>query len=757
MTGYNGGIDTIACVRATSIDSSDGDIIATGSGDGNIRIWIRREKDDETDDVESVQVIECGVKYPTALALSYLPGTTIPILATGNTDRKISVYIYEPRQRQFAKSLSLPGHDNWIRSLQFATYTQDPSELESRASSHTLRHGDLILASGSQDKYIRLWKVSPEESSGKQVSTSSEPAAETDGGTLTKDMLEALEESVKTGESMQLSTKAHLFEAVDNDHNKRRYTIMFEALLMGHDDWVYSVCWQPPIAVTDANGQQRLHQPMRILSASSDKSMMIWRPDPDTGVWINEVRVGEIGGNTLGFYGGLFSPDGRHIIAHGSNGSFHLWHNISTEEDLNHWVPQVSISGHFGAVESLVWDPQNLFVVSASLDQTCRVFAPWNRQVDGQKTSTWHEMGRSQIHGYDMQCVAFIDKWRYVSGADEKVMRIFDAPKTFMESLAALTEREELLTQMESRPVGANLPALGLSNKAVFEGDASTMFDENEDAAALQSYAHPSATPTSLLQTLEHPPFEEHLMQHTLWPEIEKLYGHGYEIRCVRGTHDGRLIASSCKASTPEHAVIRLFDTKTWNELETKLEGHNLTVTKLEFSHDDKYLLSVSRDRLWSVYERVETDEGVTYKLASQSKAHARIIWDCSWSHDDKLFATASRDKTIKIWQKADTNWTCAATIKCTEAITAVDFAPRLIDDKYVLAAGLENGQIQLLESQKGSIEQWQLVSNLEAQLCHVGVVNAIAWNNQTSQDSHKLQFASAGNDHAVRIFNAVF
>ena len=54
----------------------------------------------------------------------------------------------------------------------------------------------------------------------------------------------------RTGESMQLSTKAHLFEAVDNDHNKRRYTIMFEALLMGHDDWVYSVCWQPPIAVT---------------------------------------------------------------------------------------------------------------------------------------------------------------------------------------------------------------------------------------------------------------------------------------------------------------------------------------------------------------------------------------------------------------------------------------------------------------------------------------------------------------------------
>jgi WD40 repeat protein len=84
----------------------------------------------------------------------------------------------------------------------------------------------------------------------------------------------------------------------------------------------------------DEHGQIKIHQPMRILSASSDKSMMIWRPDLDTGVWINEVRVGEIGGNTLGFYGGLFGPDGKHIIAHGSNGSFHLWQNISSDEGI---------------------------------------------------------------------------------------------------------------------------------------------------------------------------------------------------------------------------------------------------------------------------------------------------------------------------------------------------------------------------------------------------------------------------------------
>jgi hypothetical protein len=41
-----------------------------------------------------------------------------------------------------------------------------------------------------------------------------------------------------------------------------------------------------------------------------------------------QVRVGEVGGNTLGLYGGLFSPDGSSILAHGYQGALHQWiHN----------------------------------------------------------------------------------------------------------------------------------------------------------------------------------------------------------------------------------------------------------------------------------------------------------------------------------------------------------------------------------------------------------------------------------------------
>lgn len=55
---------------------------------------------------------------------------------------------------------------------------------------------------------------------------------------------------------------------------------------------------------------------------------------------------------------------------------------------------------------------------------------------------------------------------------------------------------------------------------------------------------------------ISEPPTEENLLQNTLWPEVQKLYGHGYEIFALAARHDGTLLASACKATTPEHAAI---------------------------------------------------------------------------------------------------------------------------------------------------------------------------------------------------------
>jgi elongator complex protein 2 len=222
----------------------------------------------------------------------------------------------------------------------------------------------------------------------------------------------------------------------------------------------------------------------------------------------------------------------------------------------------------------------------------------------------------------------------------------------------------------------------------------------------------------------------------------------------VAATHTQQLIASSSKATKEEHAYVILWSSETWKQI-CKLYGHSLTVTKIRFSFDDAFLLTVSRDRSWRLYQKSESATEPYTLVCAKEKAHSRIIWDCSWTHDGCYFATASRDKTVKIWKVQDCNGDCSEqlTLSFEEAVTACDFAS--IDKHiYHLALGLENGQIILIDLQpdeRGGLEviKRETVSD---SLTHNGVVKAVKW--RPRANSKLAQLATAGEDHSVRIFS---
>jgi elongator complex protein 2 len=203
---------------------------------------------------------------------------------------------------------------------------------------------------------------------------------------------------------------------------------------------------------------------MRLLSASMDRTMVLWEPDEQSGIWIERVRVGEVGGNQLGFFGCQFGPNSTFILSHGYNGAFHLWKRVS-EDSIDDWEPVITVSGHFDEARDVAWDPSGTYIVSVSKDQTSRLFAIW--QHDGR----WHELARPQVHGFDMSCLAFQPNVRHriISCSEEKVVRVFDAPKSFVENLARLTGHQASQEELADRAVVANVPALGLSNKPVYE------------------------------------------------------------------------------------------------------------------------------------------------------------------------------------------------------------------------------------------------------------------------------------------------
>ncbi|KAI1342645.1 RNA polymerase II Elongator subunit [Xylariaceae sp. FL0016] len=703
VEGHTAPINCIATLYQHGRPEPGPKFFATGAADASIKVW-RFEGQEAT----VLQTIKPSPKFfPLTIALSKLDqnGEAL-VLATAGTRDIVQVFVAKSASfPDFQLQATLSGHEGWIRSLDFAWESNDGT-------------ADLILASASQDKYIRLWRFHQ----GKEL-----PAAAAEGADPSLG-------AYLPGKSP--SNKAYRLKAADQD-----FTVTFEALLLGHDDWIYSAKWY--------TGSEKL----QLLSTSADNTLAIWEADPSSGIWVTTVRLGEISrekgattatGSTGGFWTGLWSPDGTFVTCLGRTGSWRLW-NYNMEQDQ--WMPDIGISGHTRAVTGVAWSKNGEYLLSTSSDQTTRLHATWDNDSNGDKT--WHEMARPQIHGYDLNCIDSLGDAQFVSGADEKLMRVFDEPKAVAHLLNRLCGIGG--DHIEAMPDAANMPVLGLSNKAIEAVD-----DDTEVQAANPETDREALDPGSTVRKsaldINHPPFEDSLSRHTLWPETEKLYGHGYEISCLAVSHDGKLIASACKASSINHAVIRMFETEKWTEVKPPLTAHSLTATRLRFSPDDRYLLSVGRDRQWAVFER-DAEDKLSYKLMkSNPKGHSRMILDAAWAPTESLtFATAGRDKQVKIWRKdAEPDISCVVTIPETHPVTAIDFLGRYTKDGgMLLAIGTETGKISI-----HSIDTTSLAVSsslvLKPELCLAKAVLQLTWRPQSTEN----ELAIAGEDGSLRVYS---
>lgn len=272
-------------------------LICTGSVEGDLKIWFR----DTHNNVKCLQTLTFNRKLPIEACFSFLPNTDLPLLAIGLENSTIELYITNfntIEKLYFVKVQVLEGHEDWVRCMDFNYNLSD----------------SILLASGSQDAMIRLWKISASN----------------------------IEES-----NNELHQKKQIFIV-----NGSKYHITLESVLYGHEGWVYGIHWYP----LQLDNENRI---LRLLSCSLDKSMIIWEPDEITGIWSEKVRVGEVGGNSMGFYGCKFSDNGLNILAHGYQGSFHIWEYSNI---IKNWIPKSVPSGHFAEVVDLCWDSNGRFV-----------------------------------------------------------------------------------------------------------------------------------------------------------------------------------------------------------------------------------------------------------------------------------------------------------------------------------------------------------------------------------------------------------
>lgn len=690
LDGHTGSVNAVAVTDGTNL-------VASGAADGSVRVW---RISDGGASAELVQSVTMKPRFfPMTLSLSRLQtdGKERPaVLAVAGTTNIVQIFVSENTTMapEFKLCATLSGHEAWVRSLSFTNDKQSKT-------------GDLLLASASQDKYIRLWRLHRGEA------VQAAPADETDP------MLGGMEPT--------LTNKAHEFEAAES-----KYTITFEALLFGNEDWIYTTTWNP-------NPERQ-----QLLSASADNTLTIWEQDSVSGVWVSMERMGEISvqkgsttatGSTGGFWIGLWSPDGTQVVSLGRTGSWRSWRY---DADADIWVQTLGISGHVRSVNGVQWEPSGGYLLSASADQTTRLHAQWLREELG----SWHELARPQIHGYDLNCVDILGPARFVSGADEKLLRVFNVPKQIAQLLEKLSGFQQ---STEALPDTAQMPVLGLSNQAT--GEETPLEEEDESSAQV------GKVQASLAESNE-PPLEDQLARYTLWPEHEKLYGHGYEISAVAVSHDHTLIATACKASSLDHAVIRLYDTSDWHEIRPPLTAHSLTITSLSFSGDDRYLASVGRDRQWAVFQRNEQEPSSFSLLQSNPKGHSRMILDASWAPvtDKPVFATAGRDKSVKLWRMEEGSFMCKSTISLQSSVTAISFLPAVQDGSLLLAVGEDSGELSVYQVVVDSLEVKHLVT-IDKTMSPSKTIAELSWRPTTRTDTSKFELAVASEDTSTRIY----
>lgn len=640
LEGHTGSVNCIAVLARSNV-------IASGAADATVRIWTLNASESNVG-VELLQTIQISPRFfPLALALDHLGTFGALILAVGGTKSLVQIYIAEEKKQTnpFSLQAVLPGHEGWIRSLDFVTERSPGCN-------------DLLLASASQDKYIRLWRVHEAR----------EPPT-----------VGSVQYSLLRTPGKLLSNKDHQFKATGIP-----YSLTFEALLLGHEDWIYTVSWKRSVGR------------LQLLSASADNSLAIWEADKTSGIWICTTRLGEISaqkgsttatGSAGGFWIGLWSSDGASVLSLGRAGSWRLWKRDNIED---RWAQKLGISGHVKNVKDIAWAKDGAYLLSTSSDQTTRLHAEWKRKTQ----RSWHEFARPQIHGYDLNCVDTLGHSQFISGADEKLLRVFDEPRAVADILERLSGISSSSHQHMAE--AANIPVLGLSNKAIG-------LDDDEDLVPnTPTDYHEAPDPTLNVRKFtlpnHHPPLEDQLARHTLWPEREKLYGHGYEISTVAASHNGLVVATACKASSIEHAAIRLYDTRQWREVRAPMLVHSLTVTCLRFSEDDQFLLSAGRDRQLAVFTR-DDDRPQTYALQCQNpKAHSRMILGAAWAPllAGRSFATAGRDKYVKLWRLQDANLHCKGTTVVSSSVTSIDFSPVTVGNTLILAVGTETGGLFL-------------------------------------------------------------
>jgi WD40 repeat protein len=482
------------------------------------------------------------------------------------------------------------------------------------------------LASGSNDKTIKLWDVT----TGAQLRT--------------------LEGHSNPVYSVAFSPDGKILASASGDKTIKLWDVSTGAQLRtleGHSSDVYSVSFSP-------DGKT-------LASGGHDETIKLW--DVSTGTQLRTLE-----GHHIPVHSVAFSPDGKTLASGGGtlassslDNTIKLW-DVSTGAEVR------TLEGHSSYVNSVAFSPDGKTLASGSNDETIKL---WD-------VSTGAQLRTLVEHSSHVSSIAFSpDGKTLASGSNDETIKLWDV-STGMQVRTLEGHADELTSSIAFSPDGKTL--------ASASGDKSIMLWDVSTGARLRALE--GHTVFVVYSALSHD--GKILASMGIDKTIRlRLVSTGAEFSTLKETSyfssmalspDGKTLASGNWDN-----AIKLWDVSTGVKLRT-LEGHSNPAHSLVFSPDGKILASLGADKtfkLWDVSSGAElhtlkmnsylissiafSPDGKT--LASGSWDKTIKLWDVStgaqlhtlegqsnpvysvaFSPDGKTLASESAAKIIRLW-----------------------------------------------------------------------------------------------------------
>jgi WD40 repeat protein len=365
-----------------------------------------------------------------------------------------------------------------------------------------------------------------------------------------------------------------------------------------------------------------------LASSGADRTVAFW------SVATGRPTLTRLIGHTQDVDGLAFSPDGRSVATAGWDGGVRLWDLAQTATVSRAFV------GHLDVVQGVDVSPDGADIATASADGTAQI---WDI-ASGREIGTPLRSGEDEVNAvawsHDQRMLAAVDEggqmvlWHLQPGSTPRPERISIAWQG-LPTVAFSPDNRLVAVGTADGPVllwdvvaghlrGAPLTGHdAVVNGVAFDAGGRTLATASSDGT-IRLWDVASGEP------IGHP-----------------LAGHDGAVFSVAFSPNGHLLASASADRT-----VRLWDTTTQLPYGRPLIGHTDEVRTVAFSPDGQLLASGGADRtirIWDVARGVER--------GSPLSGHTNTVSGVRFTPDGRQLASSSLDDTARTWDLGFTSW----------------------------------------------------------------------------------------------------